>query len=511
MDLSQSLAGSFAARYPDEAAAALETRPADEIARVLQGLPLRTAAAVVKRISPGVSAHSLEQLDAETAAGILAELETDEALPLLRRLSREVRDAILRAMPAAQADVLKAVIRYPAGTAGALMDPLVTALPADMEADEALKAIRGEAEHAHDILYVVDRENHLAGTLDLRHLLLAQPKDRLETIMEAVRHRLSPSADRHAVVRHAGWLDGHSLPVVDGNDRLHLTLKDQGGFWSATEVVAEESLGYGDYILTTVGRLDLIDPQVVLGIFLWEYGPCYDYAYLWWNPYNEIDIEYSRWGFAGNEIGQFVAQPWDYPGNVERFDAIFGGDEVVSHAMRWSADRVEYRVWRGGPDDESEANMIHSWTYTGPHISRPEQPRMHLNLWKLEGTPAVDQEVVFQDFVYLPEGVTAAGENSHGGLPAAAAGRLYPAAPNPFNPQTTIRYELVRDAFAELKIYDIHGRCVRTLVDAHLAAGAYRVTWDGRDERGRRLASGVYLVQLRGTDYVDTQRVAIVK
>ena len=254
MDLSQSLAGSFAARYPDEAAAALETRPADEIARVLQGLPLRTAAAVVKRISPGVSAHSLEQLDAETAAGILAELETDEALPLLRRLSREVRDAILRAMPAAQADVLKAVIRYPAGTAGALMDPLVTALPADMEADEALKAIRGEAEHAHDILYVVDRENHLAGTLDLRHLLLAQPKDRLETIMEAVRHRLSPSADRHAVVRHAGWLDGHSLPVVDGNDRLLGAIHFRVVRTLADELYQAET-GYGDATARALGDL----------------------------------------------------------------------------------------------------------------------------------------------------------------------------------------------------------------------------------------------------------------
>ena len=58
------------------------------------------------------------------------------------------------------------------------------------------------------------------------------------------------------------------------------------------------ALGYGDYVVTTVGRLDLLDPQAVFGIFLWQYVPCYDSAYLWWNPYDEIDIEYGRWGMS---------------------------------------------------------------------------------------------------------------------------------------------------------------------------------------------------------------------
>ena len=114
-------------------------------------------------------------------------------------------------------------------------------------------------------------------------------------------------------------------------------------------MVTEEALGYGDYILTTVGRLDLLDPQAVLGIFLWEYGPCWDDSYTWWNAFNEIDIEYSRWQNPSSDIGQFVAQPYDWPGNISRFDATFGEGEVTSHAMRWLPDRVEYRVWRGGP------------------------------------------------------------------------------------------------------------------------------------------------------------------
>ncbi|MEN8008088.1 MAG: FlgD immunoglobulin-like domain containing protein [Candidatus Krumholzibacteriota bacterium] len=295
-------------------------------------------------------------------------------------------------------------------------------------------------------------------------------------------------------------------------DGLHLTFQQKGSPWYATEVVTEDALGYGDYILTTTGRLDLLDPQVVLGIFLWEYGPCWDNGYLWWNAFNEIDIEYSYWGNAGADIGQFVAQPYDWGGNLEKFDYNFSNGEVVSHAMRWLADKVEYRVWRGGPGDELPANMIHSWTYSGPHIPRPEQPRMHLNMWRFDGNVSSDQEVVFSDFTFIPAGgVSHVGDDSNDGLPSAPAGRMRPAAPNPFNPRTTVWFDLARDGFTELAVYDLNGRRIRTLASGYLTANEYRATWDGRDEGGRPLASGVYLIRLSGGDFVETQRVALVK
>ena len=308
------------------------------------------------------------------------------------------------------------------------------------------------------------------------------------------------------------FCDASDCVWVDLDQRLHLTLQNRSGSWYSTEVTTEEALGYGDYILTTVGRLDLIDPQAVLGIFLWEYGPCWDSAYLWWNAFNEIDIEYSRWGNTDSDICQFVAQPYDYPGNINRFDTTFSEDEVTSHAMRWLADRVEYRVWRGGPNDESQANMIQSWTYTGPHIPRPEQPRMHLNLWKIDGAPAGDQEIVFQDFVFVPEGGPSPVEDGMtGNLPAAPADRMHPASPNPFNPLTVVRFDLVRDGFTELDVYDMTGRRVRGLVSGYLTAGEHQTAWDGRDDGGRPLASGVYLFRLRGSNFVETQRVALIK
>jgi hypothetical protein len=77
--------------------------------------------------------------------------------------------------------------------------------------------------------------------------------------------------------------------------------------------------------------------------------------------------------------------------------------------------------------------------------------------------------------------------------------------PNPFNPSTAIHYAIGRRASVTLKIYDVSGRLVRTLVDGIVDRGVYRALWDGRDHGGRRLCSGVYFYRLR-VDDVSTSR-----
>ncbi len=304
--------------------------------------------------------------------------------------------------------------------------------------------------------------------------------------------------------------DAPSSVWVDGDGRLHVTIRRVGSSWYSSEVALVEPLGYGDYIFTTRGRLDTLHPNVVLGLFLWQYGACYDPAYLWWNPHNEIDVEWSRWGFAGNSAAQFVAQPFDYPGNLSRFTATFVADELTSHAFRWLHDRVEYRSWRGGPADESSANMIHAWTYTGPHIPRPEQPRVHVNLWQFEAPPATDQEVILDRFTFVPDGGGPAGI-ADAPLPRGPAVALSTARPNPFNPQTTISYRVAGAGDTELAIYDIGGRLVRTLWRGAVPAGEHEVVWDGRDDAGALAASGVYVYRLRVGTAVESRPLVLLK
>jgi hypothetical protein len=302
------------------------------------------------------------------------------------------------------------------------------------------------------------------------------------------------------------FCDGPTCVWVDTDDRLHVTIRKIAGSWYSSEVALVDALGYGDYVFTTVGRLDLLDPAAVLGLFLWQYGPCYDAANGWWNPYNEVDVELSRWGIPANDIGQFVVQPYDYPGNLSRFGATFGVGELTSHAFRWLPDRVEFRSWRGGPLDESPSSLIYAWTYEGVDLPRPEQPRVHINLWQYDAPPAGDQEVVIDAFTFTPAGVVAVSAEP----PAASAARSQ-ARPNPFQAMTKIRYTLPATGPVEIAIYDVSGRRVRTLVDAIAPAGVHEAVWNARDQAGRPAAPGVFLCRIRGGGRVETRRLVLLK
>jgi len=299
---------------------------------------------------------------------------------------------------------------------------------------------------------------------------------------------------------------------VDTDGRLHLTIQQEGQTWFSTELALVEPLGYGDYVFTTVGRLDTFDPNAVLGFFLWQYGPCWDPGSLWWNPYNEIDIEFSRWGDPQNEYGHFTTQPWDWPGNGSSYDVPLAEGEITSHAYHWLPDGVEYRSWRGGAADESPETAIHSWSYVGPHTPRPEQPRVHLNFWHIFETPDSDQEAVLEDFNFVPEDNPSTVEQDPS-LPVlpGPAGRLYPVRPNPFNDEADIRFALDQATETEISIFDLGGRRIRTLLRGLMSAGEHTSTWDGRDDSGVALTAGIYFYRIETNGYVETRKLTLMK
>lgn len=89
---------------------------------------------------------------------------------------------------------------------------------------------------------------------------------------------------------------------------------------------------------------------------------------------------------------------------------------------------------------------------------------------------------------------------------------LFPVAPNPFNPSTTIRFELPSEMSISMKVYDAAGRHVKTLIDEQaFVAGPHERTWNGRDSQDRGVATGVYFVQLRAGNDRLTQRMVLVK
>jgi hypothetical protein len=88
---------------------------------------------------------------------------------------------------------------------------------------------------------------------------------------------------------------------------------------------------------------------------------------------------------------------------------------------------------------------------------------------------------------------------------------LHGVSPNPMSRQCTIAFSTVGREKAFLTIYDASGRKVRTLVSAQLEAGTHRVTWDGRNVHGTRVASGVYIALLLQGEFAASTKITLVR
>jgi hypothetical protein len=83
--------------------------------------------------------------------------------------------------------------------------------------------------------------------------------------------------------------------------------------------------------------------------------------------------------------------------------------------------------------------------------------------------------------------------------------------PNPFNPITTLRYDLPSDAFVTISIYDMLGREVTQLVNTSQQAGFKSIKWDATDSFGKSVSAGVYLYQIEAGDFVQTKKMVLLK
>jgi hypothetical protein len=83
--------------------------------------------------------------------------------------------------------------------------------------------------------------------------------------------------------------------------------------------------------------------------------------------------------------------------------------------------------------------------------------------------------------------------------------------PNPFNPATAIRYEIVETVPVSLRIYDVRGALVRVLFEGQRPPGRYKEAWNGVSDRGDRVASGVYFYRLTTPGFKQTKKMVLLK
>jgi len=177
-------------------------------------------------------------------------------------------------------------------------------------------------------------------------------------------------------------------------------------------------------------------------------------------------------------------------------------------ALTWESndepDLGGYRIYRGLAEGfvPSEANLLGApcdtvwfdggWSWSDGFYYKVSAVDIHGNE---------------SDFALLrPDGVT--GDDTPKAPPASY---LEQNRPNPFNPSTRIVFGLDRSALARLVIYDAAGRLVRVLADGVLPAGRHEAVWDGRDDAGRQVASGVYFYRLEAGIFNQSRKMILLR
>jgi outer membrane protein assembly factor BamB len=194
------------------------------------------------------------------------------------------------------------------------------------------------------------------------------------------------------------------------------------------------------------------------------------------------------YGGESGDLFAFTAAGGMFPGFPIKV-----GAEVRATPMLTDADgdgRVDMLV--SGWDQQ-----VYMWKFPGFYV------RHRVPWGTLKGNPRRNGVFDYRDATDVPE------------TPAVPSGRtaLYPNVPNPFNPTTTIRFDLGGTAaqHVSLRIFDVRGALVRTLLDRPAPPGRYDVRWDGHDTAGRAVASGVYFYRLDAADLRAQRKMVLVR
>jgi len=272
--------------------------------------------------------------------------------------------------------------------------------------------------------------------------------------------------------------DNDSMVWVDGQHKLHLRVAKTGDVWHCSEIICKTSQGYNRYNFDVGNRVDLLDPNIIAGIFTWD--DCAPFNQPPDNYFREIDFEFSRWGDPGSDNSQYVIQPWSVSGNMNRFNMNLTGIDHSVHYFDWTADSITFRSTWG--------DSFHDWTFerTG-HIPVPGNENVRINFHLFMGKPPTDNEsavFILNSFV--------AGDKEQ-----ATTKEMIKIFPNP------VEYECLIDMFSEqskeleVGVIDLRGNLIKKVFQGKLAAGNNRMNWDGKTSAGNPISPGLYFIYFR--------------
>jgi len=194
----------------------------------------------------------------------------------------------------------------------------------------------------------------------------------------------------------------HNNAWVDENGWLHLSITKVNKKWYCADVVTTANLGFGKYWFYVVGRVDKLDPHVVLGLFNYppkNIGP---------DGTNEIDIEFSKWGSGSKTDHNISYTVWPNQLSLNNTSLIYTlnlTNNLSTHGFSWKKDKIYYQSGLG--HDSNYLSPIMNWLFMPADFDNriPQSPMpIHITLSLVKGEAPVNGkavEIIIKQFCYI--------------------------------------------------------------------------------------------------------------
>ncbi len=219
MSAARDLIEAYTATAPADAAMGLAALETAEAAEVLADVDAKTAARLLQLMSREAAAEFVRSLREADLGAISREMPAEVLAAIVRRLGEAV-PTVLEALDSDVAESVRRLLEYPDGTAGAALDPLVTAVQATAPAGDVRAQLGRETARVADYVYAVDEENVLRGVVNLAALVEADADAPVSSVTRPGIDWVRVEMPLAAVEAHPGWQRYDALPVVDAAERL---------------------------------------------------------------------------------------------------------------------------------------------------------------------------------------------------------------------------------------------------------------------------------------------------
>lgn len=230
----------FVARYPEEVAHQLDAADVSEAVGVLQRESAASAAQVLQRMEPDRSARILAHLDDAALKPLLEQLDPAVAARLLAQLDHSERERLYALVGAERGREIRAILSYPPGTAGSLMDAQVSTFALDCTVAAALAKVRQLGDRRATDLVLRDASGCYAGVVQLSGVIAADPERLLGELRDGAAVQVQPMTSRDEVVELLHTYRLTSLPVVDFQGQVIGVIRHDGLVSAAQQNVAAD-------------------------------------------------------------------------------------------------------------------------------------------------------------------------------------------------------------------------------------------------------------------------------